>query len=320
MDLETSISVVIPLYNKSQYIARALHSVLKQSYSVMEILVVDDGSTDGGGEIVKQLDNPKIRLIQQGNRGKCAARNRGIAQAVSPYLAFLDADDEWKPDFLTHIKRLMNNFPDCGAYATSAQIIQSDGSIVYPRLTGLPPEPWIGIIPNFFDLFQAGYAFNASSIVVPKRILEEVGCFPEGVTISGDVTCWVNIAMRYPIAFSPTRSVIYHQEAQNRVGTQYKSLQEMPYVQPIRNGIEVGAIIGELKSSALEFLAQKQIMVSIENVVAGNPAYARQLLATCANTKKYKRDWIWWRFWASLPVGWPKILLTLKQKLIRQAA
>jgi hypothetical protein len=59
----------------------------------------------------------------------------------------------------------MKNFPDCGAYATSAEIISSDGQIAYPHLVGIPPEPWIGIIPNFFELFQAGYAFNASSIV-----------------------------------------------------------------------------------------------------------------------------------------------------------
>jgi hypothetical protein len=313
------ISAVIPLYNKAPYITRAIKSVLFQYHSPKEILVVDDGSTDGGGEIVRQLENPQIRLIQQENRGECAARNRGIAEAVNPYLAFLDADDEWKPDFLTKIIRLMNNFPDCGAYATSAQIIQPDGSIVYPHLVGLPSEPWIGIIPNFFELFQVGYAFNASSIVIPKKILEEVGCFPEGMTISGDVTCWVNIAMRYPIAFGPTHSVVYHQEAQNRVGTRHAPLKEMPYIPVIRNAIEAGTISGELRSAALEFMAQKQIMVAIENIMAGDPAYARQLLATCRQTKKYQRDWLWWRLWAALPVGWPRKFLTLKQMVFRPA-
>jgi len=307
------VSVVIPLYNKAQYIKRAVDSVLHQTVKAAEIIVIDDGSTDGGGDAIRQLELHGVRVIRQVNAGECAARNQGIAEATSPHVAFLDADDEWKPDFLRHIKRLMNNFPDCGAYATSAQIIQPDGLLVYPRVSGLPSEPWFGIIPNFFDLFQGGYAFNASSIVIPKKVLEKVGCFPEGVTISGDVACWVNIAMRYPIAFSPTRSVIYHQEAQNRVGMLHAPLKEMPYIPVIRDAIKSGIITGVLRSSALEFMAQKQIMVVIENIMAGNPAYARQLLATCQQTQKHRRDWLWWRFWAFLPAGWPLQALKIKQ-------
>lgn len=313
-----AISVVIPLYNKAPYIARAVRSVLNQAIQPAEIIVVDDGSTDNGGQIVQMIEDSRLKLITQPNKGECAARNTGISAASCSLVGFLDADDEWKPDFLIRIDELINNFPDCGAYVTSSQTIRSDRSISFPQLPGIPPEPWIGTIPNFFELFQAGYAFNASSIVVPKGILEEVGCFPEGVTISGDVACWVNIAMRYPIAFSPTRSIIYHQEAQNRVGQHYKPLKEMPYIQAIRDAIKSGMLSGERKASALEFIAQKQIMVAVENVMAGNPGYARQLLASCIYTVKYKRDWLWWRMWAFLPAGWPLKLLNFRQTITRQ--
>jgi len=82
--------------------------------------------------------------------GESAARNRGIEAASNELIAFLDADDEWKPDFLYNIQVLRNNFPDSGAYATSSLTIRPNGNIYYPDLSILPPEPWIGFIPNFF--------------------------------------------------------------------------------------------------------------------------------------------------------------------------
>lgn len=306
------ISVVIPLYNKATYIRRAIESALAQHKPVDEIIVIDDGSTDGSAEEVLKISDARVRLFHQPNAGECAARNRGIAESVNPYVGFLDADDEWKPDFLNYITKLITLFPGCGAYATSSEIIRSDNTIGFPNLGNIPAEPWMGIIPNFFELFQAGYAFNASSVVIPKDILEEVECFPLGTMISGDVACWVNIAIKYPIAFSPTRSVIYHQEAQNRVGNQYLPIKEMPYIHTIQDAISRNLISKDLQPAALDFIAQKQIFVAIENIMTGNPSYARRLLATCRHTKKYKRDWLWWRIWASFPAGMPLRFMRIK--------
>ena len=115
----TSISVVIPLYNKERYIHRAVESVLSQKIAPDEVIIVDDGSTDGGAREVKKISDFRIRLVQQSNSGECAARNRGIDEARNELVAFLDADDEWKPDFLAQIHRLMNNFPDCCLLYTS---------------------------------------------------------------------------------------------------------------------------------------------------------------------------------------------------------
>ena len=93
-------SVVIPLYNKRQEIETTIRSVLSQTLSPHEIIVVDDGSTDGSGEVVKGMDSPLVRLIRQTNAGECAARNRGIAEATGDYIALLDADDSYRPDFM----------------------------------------------------------------------------------------------------------------------------------------------------------------------------------------------------------------------------
>jgi glycosyltransferase involved in cell wall biosynthesis len=95
-----TVSVVIPLYDKGKYIERALSSVLAQTHSPFEIIVVDDGSTDDGPEKVTGFNDPKIILIRQENKGPGAARNAGLSRAKGKYVAFLDADDEWMPSFL----------------------------------------------------------------------------------------------------------------------------------------------------------------------------------------------------------------------------
>ena len=113
------ISVVIPLYNKERYIERAVYSVLSQTFQQFEIVIVNDGSTDGSVSVIERMNNPLIRLIHQKNGGVSAARNRGIEEARFEYIAFLDADDEWKENHLEVIAGLIRKFPECGVFGTS---------------------------------------------------------------------------------------------------------------------------------------------------------------------------------------------------------
>jgi glycosyltransferase involved in cell wall biosynthesis len=94
------VSIIIPLYNKAPFIERSLKSALGQTFADFELIVVDDGSTDGGHEIVERCGDSRVRLIRQANAGPGAARNRGLAEASGEFVAFLDADDEWLPAFL----------------------------------------------------------------------------------------------------------------------------------------------------------------------------------------------------------------------------
>ena len=104
------VSVIIPLYNKAPYVRRALDSVAAQTFTDFEVIVVDDGSTDGGAELVAAYGDSRVRLLRQANAGPGAARNRGIAEARGDILAFLDADDVWLPVFLEESMRLLDRY------------------------------------------------------------------------------------------------------------------------------------------------------------------------------------------------------------------
>ena len=112
--MEISFSVIIPLYNKAPYIERAVKSVLSQDYPHFEIIVVNDGSSDGGEKIVTKLEDERLKLVSQKNAGVSAARNKGALEAKSEYLAFLDGDDTWEPNFLSELVKLIADFPNAG--------------------------------------------------------------------------------------------------------------------------------------------------------------------------------------------------------------
>ena len=110
-------SVVIPLYNKQDCIRNTVQSVLNQTFPDFEINIVDDGSTDRSLEIARQFDDPRIRVFSKPNGGVSSARNYGIRQSRKKYIAFLDADDLWYPDYLSEIARLIDKYPGCGIYS-----------------------------------------------------------------------------------------------------------------------------------------------------------------------------------------------------------
>src|SRR5690349_15888802 len=113
------VSVIIPLYNKAPYLRRALESIASQTFADFEAIVVDDGSTDGSERIAAEFADPRFRVLRQPNRGPGSARNLGIAEARGELLAFLDADDEWLPDFLETTTSLLEKYgPNTASVST----------------------------------------------------------------------------------------------------------------------------------------------------------------------------------------------------------
>lgn len=208
------ISIVIPLYNKGPHIACTLDKVLAQTVVPLDIIVVNDGSTDHGPEVVKSYAAHGVRLIEQANQGVSAARNAGVAQARNSYVAFLDADDEWLPEHIEHLTHLIQRCPDAALLSTAHQI-RRDGSLIQPRLAF--PVGWSGVVEDFFASFANSLSLvNSSTACVKKDALESVGGFPLGVRRGEDVIAWVKLALAYPVAHASVVTVVFNQEAVNR--------------------------------------------------------------------------------------------------------
>ena len=309
-----SISVVIPLYNKEQYIGRTIESVLDQSVPADDIVIVDDGSTDNSANEVLKFQNPRVRLIQQPNAGEGAARNRGVAEAKYDLVAFLDADDEWKPDFLMHILRLRNNFPDCGAYGTAYYIIDPGGNSSRPRLTGVPPAPWVGIIPNLFKMLEVDSPFCSSSVAIPKIVYWELGGFAEGVTQGADRMMWIRLGSKYPIAFSPSCQAVYHREAIDRACNIFEPKPAAA------NLIDSMLINGEIPMSLLDdaknYCAALKLQKARLMVTEGYAKSARVLLDSIKQNRKYRNQAVWWYVWSLMPHSVFKSIQSLRPRSI----
>ncbi|MFZ4455013.1 MAG: glycosyltransferase family 2 protein [Bacteroidales bacterium] len=195
---ELFFSVVIPLYQKEDYITRAIDSVVFQSYPNFEILVVDDGSTDNGPEIVSLYSDKRIRLIRQANQGVSSARNRGIVEAQYDYIALLDADDRWKPSFLNEMKRLIETYPKCGWYSCRRYNYyrHRPKELSYSELSE-------GVIEDYFRIAHSNDIVHSSAIVVPKIVFSEIGGFNVNVkTGEEDFVMWTKIAANYKVCYT----------------------------------------------------------------------------------------------------------------------
>ncbi len=285
----SGVSVVIPLYNKGPYIARALNSVLAQTVRDFEVIVVDDGSTDDGAEVVRGFADPRIRLIRQENRGVSAARNRGIEAARGELVAFLDADDEWMPGHLEALLRLRDKYPRAGAYGTAYLLKEKDSAPQGPRFSAdIPPEPWEGLLPNYYrDAIRGTPPISSSIVAVPKCILHEMGGFDTGAWYGEDVDLWGRIALKYPIAFCWDGMGIYHKEAANRACNKKEPIREHIFVTSARSALQAGEVPPELKEDLLEYVASRQIQIACRNLEAGRPDLARNNLKGC----KTRRLW-----------------------------
>jgi len=213
LNRSTLISVVIPLYNKADSIATALDRVLAQTYQDFEVVVVDDGSTDDAAAIVEQYTDPRIRLIRQKNAGVSAARNRGIEEAKGEYVAFLDADDQWMPEFLEEIVALQKEFPECRAQATS-YVINTRGEKSSITLRKMPFQGERGVLTNYFEVASCSHPpVWTSALCIERNLLQEIGGFPLGITSGEDLLTWARIAVRTQWAYSLRPLAQYNVEA-----------------------------------------------------------------------------------------------------------
>ncbi|GJD53118.1 Undecaprenyl-phosphate 4-deoxy-4-formamido-L-arabinose transferase [Methylobacterium crusticola] len=197
------VSVVIPLYQKADVIAETLRAVLGQTFADFELVVVDDGSRDGGGAIVEAIADPRIRLIRQANQGEAAARNRGVREARADWIAFLDADDLWTD---THLEDLV-----AAAAAGDAILVFSNYVLSSAARPVIPAAVPSQRVDDFFKfaLTVYGYPVHPSAVMIRRAALVTAGLFPVGVQMGGDTDTWCRLALHGAFRYVARPTAVY---------------------------------------------------------------------------------------------------------------
>jgi glycosyltransferase involved in cell wall biosynthesis len=181
-----------------------------------ELIIVDDGSTDGGVDVVRDVDDARIRLVQQHHAGVSVARNRGAREAAAAVVAFLDADDAWKAEFLETVTTLRERFPEAAVWGTAYSFHDREGKQWAPRYHGGLPLGQEGGLLDYFAGLSGFCPLSSSAVLVDKYALFEAGGFPAGVVRAEDHDTWLRLALRYSIAWSPSPAVVVYEDAENR--------------------------------------------------------------------------------------------------------
>jgi len=286
-------SVVIPLYNKAAYIEQTINSVLAQSETDFEIIVVDDGSRDEGPAAVAAMRDPRIRLVRQANAGVAVARNHGISIARGQWIAFLDADDVWRPQYLAVQRASIASCPEVRAVATgfyaasdlaewTAAAHVESATTRYEIIRDLPGR-WMQSSPFF-----------TSSIAVRADVLKAMPhCFAPGESVGEDLDLWFRIAEKYPIALVAEPLVAYRLDTAGSLSASHARNTMAPYLVRMRDRARSGLMSPDSARSALRYFAQSEITLSRQALIEGDRPGARAWLASaCPQGLRIRRWWV----------------------------
>lgn len=194
-------SIIIPLYNKADYIEKAINSVHSQTFKDFELIIINDGSTDKSFEILNKIDFKSIdyRIINQDNVGVSTTRNKGVKLAKYTYIAFLDADDWWEPTFLEEMRNLIFEFPEAGIYGSGYFIVNNN--IKVKDTIGVDKNFSCGII-NYCAVYAKTLCMPlwTGASVIKKDLFEQENGFKPKLKMGEDFDLWIRIALKYPVA------------------------------------------------------------------------------------------------------------------------
>ena len=294
------VSVVIPLFNKARFIRATLQSALAQSHAANEIIIVDDHSTDGGVAVIKELlgavGGTQVRLVRQANAGPGPARNRGIAEANSNWIAFLDADDLWQPNHLATLAEIAAQCPAAEVVAARHERLVAAHSLPIPD-----DSPVAARRIDFFRETQKGEIVQTSGLAVRRGTIVKAGGF--GAFYPGeDLDLWIRLALDHVIAVSARATALYVQHTGGLMDQLTESKPFNAEHQPMFASLD--AALADPRKATLHNdirgLRDSLLLNSVkQELYCGNAAAARTLIAHCdrlgATVPTY------YRFLAKLP-------------------
>ena len=269
-------SVVIPLYNKEHYIEATIQSVLNQTCQDFEVLVVDDGSRDNSLALARKFESDRVRIIPQENQGVSVARNTGILNAQGEFICFLDADDEWRPDYLATIDDLTVKYPESAIFVTAYAVNMGNGKINYS--TRLEPET--GCLPSYWLTLAKGYDFVWTSATTMRRdILMEAGLFKPGEKIGQDLDMWARVARINPrVAYSNHICVNYNRAAEANARTRVRVAWAGAFIRDLEEELVNPARTAEEKASIQHKYDKKMTVFIFTAILAGEKERAAKAL------------------------------------------
>jgi glycosyltransferase involved in cell wall biosynthesis len=212
-----TVSVIIPLYNKAATISRTIESVLTQSMANFEVIVVDDGSSDAGPHLVREVADRRIRLHCQPNAGPGPARNAGLLLSRAPLVTFIDADDRWDPVFLQTAVRVLDEYPQCDVF-TCDVLLHPSGKRHWEKAVDRVVSAGAWRLKPESSPAEAGNCvawFTSISTVYRKTVVQQHGGFfaAERCTLGEDVYLWIQIVLNHMIYRHPAPLAHYHMES-----------------------------------------------------------------------------------------------------------
>lgn len=226
-------SVIIPLYNKASYVAKAIESVLAQTFSDYELVIMDDGSHDDSYAVAQKVieGHANCHVYRQQNAGVSVARNNAVALSRGKFLCFLDADDWWETTYLEEMAQLIGEFSDAGIYGTNYTIVNETRHKTRVASVGVDPGFEKGYI-NYCQVYAKTMYMPlwTGAVCVPRSVFDEMRGFPKGIKLGEDFLLWIRIALKFKVAFLNKPLAYYNQDVEgaNRgVGKLHQPLEHM---------------------------------------------------------------------------------------------
>lgn len=281
-------SVVIPLYNKEHYIEKTLQSVLKQTYQNFEILVVDDGSSDNSLAAARKIVSEKIRIIEQPNQGVSVARNTGILNAKGAYIAFLDADDEWRENYLETIHELTEGYPQSDIFVTAYAVDMGNGKVNLSRQL----EPEMGCLESYWLTLAKGYDFVwTSATTIHREALINAGCFKPGEKIGQDLDMWARVARNNPkVAYSSKICVNYNRAAEANARTRVRIAWADAFIHDLEEELVNPKRTAMEKESIQQKYDKKMTVYIFTCILAGEKKRASEALRSWKGTRNKRNN------------------------------
>jgi glycosyltransferase involved in cell wall biosynthesis len=225
------VSVIIPTYNRKNIVSKAIDSVLSQTYTNYEIIVVDDGSTDQTEEALQPYLY-KIKYIYQENKGVSAARNTGIRNAKGEWIAFLDSDDQWLSGKLHMQVRIINNSKlETGCIICNMKFNPQIGKISNSFQSAcFTPKPPQGMCQNMTSILLTRFIMFNQGAIIKKDILNRIGGFNEQLTILEDYDLALKLSFLCDFGYEATPLVVYHRDTKDSLSSNIKTFVEIKQI------------------------------------------------------------------------------------------